>query len=145
MTLRTILCGNDASNEIISTERDSTSRFLRRPAFDRNTPSPHFSPKSTPVRLAAFWSNRCQQTLFYVSALSNDIRVNTIKANRLLQEQSGGSCCIPMETTQRARLPTTLHLMTHLHAQQSEKNPPQIHNRAAVNYFNTNPLDVTLK
>lgn len=107
-------------------------------------PSPHFSPKSTPVRLAAFWSNRCQQTLFYVHALSNDIRVNAIKANRLLREQSGGSCCIPMETTQRERLPTTLHLMTYLHPQQSEK-PPQIHNRAVVNYFNTNPLDVTLK
>lgn len=33
-------------------------------------------------------------------ALGNDIRVNAIKANRLLREQRGSCCCIPMETTQ---------------------------------------------
>lgn len=47
--------------------------------------------------------NRCQQILFYITLWGNGIRVNAIKANRLLWEQGAGCCCIPMETTQWER------------------------------------------
>lgn len=75
MTLKTIFCRK------MPQTRSAAITLLRRLI---EMPPPPSSPTSDGGPADALRPDRCQQTLVYVHAPSNDIRVNAIQANRLL-------------------------------------------------------------